>query len=363
MHHLIDTTDLTVDELQQIIDLAENIIADRPKYRAACKDKTIATLFYEPSTRTRLSFESAMIELGGSVIGFSDATTSSATKGETLSDTIKVMNSFSDIIAMRHPNDGTPLVASLVSTVPIINGGDGTHCHPTQTLADLLTIKREIGRLDNLVVGLCGDLKFGRTVHSLATALMRNKNIEFVFISPPQLDMPSNMKKQFAAAGIPFREVENMEEVMPELDVLYMTRVQKERFYNPAEYERLKDFYILTPEKLKSAKEKMAILHPLPRVNEITKEVDDDPRAAYFRQVENGKFMRMALIMKLFEWQGSDKANPQMKDVIVNPEGLKCPNPRCISSVENVDRLIRPVDPAEGKYRCAYCDTTVRRPQ
>ncbi len=361
MHHLIDTTDLTVGELGQIVDLALDIIADRPKYRTACQDKTIATLFYEPSTRTRLSFESAMIELGGSVIGFSDATTSSATKGETLSDTIRVMNSFSDIIAMRHPNDGTPLVASLVSDVPIINGGDGTHCHPTQTLADLLTIKREVGRLDNLVVGLCGDLKFGRTVHSLTTALMRNKNIEFVFISPQQLDMPSNMKRQLTAAGIPYREVEDMESVMPELDVLYMTRVQKERFYNPAEYERLKDVYILTSEKLKRAKEKMAILHPLPRVNEIAKEVDSDPRAAYFRQVENGKFMRMALIVKLFEWKNSTAPNPQMKDVVVNPEGLTCPNPRCISSVENVDQLIRTVDAAEGKYRCAYCDTTVRK--
>ena len=361
MHHLIDTTDLSVGELQQIIDLALDIIADRPKYRTACKDKTIATLFYEPSTRTRLSFESAMIELGGSVVGFSDATTSSATKGETLSDTIKVINSFSDIIAMRHPNDGTPLVASLVSSVPIINGGDGTHCHPTQTLADMLTIKREVGRLDNLVIGLCGDLKFGRTVHSLTTAMMRYPNVKFVFISPPQLDMPSNMKRQLDAAGIEYKEVEDMESVMHELDVLYMTRVQKERFYNPAEYERLKDVYILTPEKLKKAKKKMAILHPLPRVNENAKEVDDDPRAAYFRQVENGKFMRMALIVKLFEWKDSEGENPQMKGVVVNPEGLKCPNPRCIASVENVDQLIRPVNPAEGKYRCAYCDTTVRK--
>ena len=362
MHHLIDTTDLTMGELQEIIDLALDIIADRPKYRRACTDKTIATLFYEPSTRTRLSFESAMIELGGSVIGFSDASTSSVTKGETISDTIKVINSFADIIAMRHPSDGVPLVASMVSNVPIINGGDGSHCHPTQTLADLLTIKREVGRMDNLVVGLCGDLKFGRTVHSLATAMMRHPGTKFVFISPPQLDMPSNMKRQMEAAGIPFREVEDMESVMGELDVLYMTRVQKERFYNPAEYERLKDVYILNTEKLKKAKAKMAILHPLPRVNEITKEVDDDPRAAYFRQVENGKFMRMALILKLFEWKGSNKLNPQLEGVMVNPEGLKCPNPRCISSIENVDQLIRPVNPAEGKYRCAYCDTTVRKP-
>lgn len=361
MHHLIDITDLTVSELQEIIDLALDIIADRPKYRQACKDKTIATLFYEPSTRTRLSFESAMIELGGSVIGFSDAGTSSATKGETLSDTIKVMNSFADIIAMRHPNDGTPLVASLVSNVPIINGGDGSHCHPTQTLADMLTIKREVGRLDNLTIGLCGDLKFGRTVHSLTSAMMRYPGVKFIFISPPQLDMPSNMKRQLDAAGIAFREVEDMEEVMPELDVLYMTRVQKERFYNPAEYERLKDVYILNAEKLKKAKKNMAILHPLPRVNEITKEVDNDPRAAYFRQVENGKFMRMALICKLFDWRDSDAPNPQMQGVIANPDGMVCPNPRCISSIENVDELVRPVNPAEGKYRCVYCDTTVRK--
>lgn len=361
MHHLIDTTDLTMNELQEIIDLALDIIADRPKYREVCKNKTIATLFYEPSTRTRLSFESAMIELGGSTIGFSDANTSSVTKGESLSDTIRVINSFADIIAMRHPNDGAPLLASLVSDIPIMNGGDGSHCHPTQTLADMLTIKREVGRLDGLTVGLCGDLKFGRTVHSLTTAMMRYPNTKFIFISPPQLDMPSNMKRQLEAAGIPFREVEDMEEVMPELDVLYMTRVQKERFYNPAEYERLKDVYILTPEKLAGAKAKMAILHPLPRVNEIAKEVDTDPRAAYFRQVENGKFMRMALIAKLFDWKDSNKPNPQLKGVEVNPEGLKCPNPRCITSVENVDALIRPVNPAEGKYRCAYCDTTVRR--
>lgn len=361
MHHLIDTTDLTVNELQEIIDLALDIIADRPKYRHVCRDKTLATLFYEPSTRTRLSFEAAMTELGGSFLGFSDATTSSVTKGESLSDTIRVINSFADIIAMRHPNDGAPLVASLVSDIPVMNGGDGTHCHPTQTLADMLTIKRELGRLDNLVVGLCGDLKFGRTVHSLTTAMMRYPNIEFVFISPPQLDMPSNMKRYFTEAGIPFREVEDMESVMPELDVLYMTRVQKERFYNPAEYERLKDTYVLTAEKLEAAKEKMAILHPLPRVNEIAREVDKDPRAAYFRQVENGKFMRMALIAKLFEWKDSDKPNPQLEKVEVNPEGFKCPNPRCISSAENVDQLIRMIDPAIEKYRCAYCDTKVRR--
>lgn len=359
MQHLIDITDLTVNELQEVVDLALDIAADRPKYRSACKEKTIATLFYEPSTRTRLSFESAMIELGGSVIGFSDASTSSVTKGETISDTIKVMNSFADIIAMRTPNDGSPLVASLVSDVPIINGGDGSHCHPTQTLADLLTIKREMGRLDNLTVGLCGDLKFGRTVHSLTMAMMRYPGTKFIFISPQQLDMPSNMKRQMEAAGIPFREVEDMESVMGELDVLYMTRVQKERFYNPAEYERLKDVYVLNAEKLKKAKKKMAVLHPLPRVNEITKEVDDDPRAAYFRQVENGKFMRMALIVKLFEWLNSDKPNPQMNGVLTNPEGLKCPNPRCIASIENVDQLIRPVRPEENKYRCAYCDISV----
>lgn len=361
MHHLIDITDLTPAELQEIIDLALDIIADPSRYSEVCRNKTIATLFYEPSTRTRLSFEAAMLELGGSTIGFSDATTSSVTKGESLSDTIQVMCNFADIIAMRHPNDGAPLEASLVSTVPIINGGDGSHCHPTQTLADILTIQREMGRLDNLVVGLCGDLKFGRTVHSLTNAMMRYPNIEFVFISPSQLDMPSNMKRQLAAMGIPFREVEDMESVMHELDVLYMTRVQKERFYNPAEYERLKDVYVLTPEKLQKAKKKMAVLHPLPRVNEISKAVDKDPRAAYFRQVGNGKYMRMALIVKLLEWKDSDKPNPQLEDVRVNPEGLICPNPRCISNIENVDQLIREVDPKEDKHRCAYCEITVRR--
>lgn len=359
MHHLIDITDLTVAELDEVIELALDIVKDRPKYSKMCAEKTLATLFYEPSTRTRLSFEAAMLELGGNVLGFSDATTSSVTKGETLSDTIKVINSFADMIAMRHYNDGSALVASRNTRIPIINGGDGSHCHPTQTLADLLTIKRELGRLDNLVVGMCGDLKFGRTVHSLTRALMRREGIEFVFISPKQLDMPSYMKHEVTAAGFKYREVEDMESVMPELDVLYMTRVQKERFYNPAEYERLKDTYILNADKLSAAKEKMAVLHPLPRVNEIAIEVDDDPRAAYFRQVENGKFIRMSLICKLFDWKDSQKENPQMHGAMINPEGMKCPNPKCISYVENVPQIIHLVSKEHDKYRCVYCETSV----
>lgn len=360
MHHLIDITDLTVQELDEVITLALDIIDDQPKYSRVCEGKRLATLFYEPSTRTRLSFESAMLALGGSVLGFSDAGTSSATKGESLSDTIRVICSFADMIAMRHHNDGAALAASRVTDVPIINGGDGVHCHPTQTLADLLTIKREMGRLDNLVMGMCGDLKFGRTVHSLTRALMRREGIEFVFIAPKQLDMPSYMIHEVEASGMKYREVEDMESVMPELDILYMTRVQKERFYNPAEYERLKDVYILTPEKMEAAKKKMAILHPLPRVNEISIEIDEDPRAAYFRQVANGRFIRMALICKFFEWVDSDKKNPQMENAIINHLGLRCPNPRCISHMENVPQILWPVNVGKGKYRCTYCETTVR---
>ena len=336
MHHLIDITDLSMQELQEIIDLALDIIADRPAYTERCKNKTLATLFYEPSTRTRLSFEAAMLELGGNVLGFSDASTSSVTKGESLADTIMTINKFADIIAMRHPKDGAPLVASRVTDIPIINGGDGSHCHPTQTLADLLTIKREMRRLDNLVIGMCGDLKFGRTVHSLTKAMMRYDNIRFVMISPDELRMP-------------------------ELDILYMTRVQRERFDDPAVYEALKDTYILDAEKMKLAKKNMAVLHPLPRVNEIAVEVDKDPRAAYFREVENGKFMRMALICKLFEWENKRMENPQLVSVEENPAGVKCPNKRCICNSENVPQLMRPVEGEEGAYRCAYCETLVRK--
>ena len=301
MRHLIDPTDLTVAETEQIVALAEDIIANRAKYSEACKGKKLATLFYEPSTRTRLSFTSAMMELGGSVIGFSDANSSSVSKGETVADTVRVIRCFADIIAMRHFKEGAPLVASQYAGVPVINAGDGSHSHPTQTLTDLLTIRTARGKLGHVTIGMCGDLKFGRTVHSLIGAMSRYPGVEFVLISPPELRVPAYITQKLADDGIPFREVETMEEVMPELDVLYMTRVQKERFFNEADYIRLKDTYILDPDKLKTAKPDMAILHPLPRVNEISTKVDADPRAMYFEQVRNGRFVRMALISTLLE--------------------------------------------------------------
>ena len=360
MHHLIDITDLSMPELQEILDLATDIIADRPAYSNRCKNKTLATLFYEPSTRTRLSFEAAMLELGGNVLGFSDASTSSVSKGESLADTIRVINSFADIIAMRHPNDGAPVVASRFTDIPVINSGDGSHCHPTQTLADLLTIKRELRRLDDLVIGLCGDLKFGRTVHSLTKAMMRFRNIRFIMIAPDELKMPDHILDELRNAGIPFIEVSDMESVMPQLDILYVTRVQRERFDDPAVYESLKDTYILDAEKLKSAKKEMAVLHPLPRVNEIAVDVDNDPRAAYFRQVQNGKFVRMALICKLLEWQNKSSVNSQLAGVIENPLNIRCLNKRCISNSENVAQLVRPVDGQPGLYRCAYCESLIK---
>ena len=302
MRHLLDIMDFSVTELQELIDCAENIIAEPKKYAEACHGKKLATLFFEPSTRTRLSFEAAMYELGGNVLGFSDGKNSSAAKGESVSDTIEVVSCYADIIAMRHPKEGAPLVATRRTGVPIINAGDGGHCHPTQTLADLLTIHRELGRLDHLTIGLCGDLKFGRTVHSLIAAMSRYEGVRFVLISPDELRVPDYVISEILEpAGVPFVEVHSLDEAMPELDVLYMTRVQRERFASEEEYMRLKDSYILTPEKLKSAKQEMRILHPLPRVNEISVAVDDDPRAAYFRQALNGKYMRMALILKLLE--------------------------------------------------------------
>ncbi|MBR2132457.1 MAG: aspartate carbamoyltransferase [Oscillospiraceae bacterium] len=302
MRHLLDIMDFSVVELQELIDCAENIIAEPKKYAEACHGKKLATLFFEPSTRTRLSFEAAMYELGGNVLGFSDGKNSSAAKGESVSDTIEVVSCYADIIAMRHPKEGAPLVATRRTGVPIINAGDGGHCHPTQTLADLLTIHRELGRLDNLTIGLCGDLKFGRTVHSLIAAMSRYEGIRFVLISPDELRVPDYVISEILEpAGVPYVEVHSLDEAMPELDVLYMTRVQRERFASEEEYMRLKDSYILTPEKLKAAKQEMRVLHPLPRVNEISVAVDDDPRAAYFRQALNGKYMRMALILKLLE--------------------------------------------------------------
>ena len=300
MKDLIDILDLSVAEIDRLIDVANDIIVNPDDYREKCKYKKLATLFFEPSTRTRLSFEAAMYELGGNVLGFSEAQSSSASKGESVSDTVKIVESYADIIAMRHPKEGAPTIAAMKTQIPIINAGDGGHNHPTQTLTDLLTIKREIGRLDNLTVGLCGDLKFGRTVHSLIQAMVRYENVKFIMISPKELKLPDYLVNEVLLKhNIEFVETESLDDVMSELDVLYMTRVQKERFFNEADYIRLKDTYILTPDKLENAKETMRVLHPLPRVNEISVEVDNDPRACYFRQAKNGKYIRMALIMKL----------------------------------------------------------------
>ena len=299
IRNLISITDFSVEEIDKMIKVASDIMTNPNKYIDICKGKKLATLFFEPSTRTRLSFEAAMLELGGSVLGFSEASSSSASKGESVSDTIRTVGCYADIIAMRHPKEGAPVVAARRTTVPIINGGDGGHHHPTQTLTDLLTITREKGRLNNLTVGLCGDLKFGRTVHSLIEAMLRYENVKFVLIAPPELRVPQYIIDMLEKAGAEYKQVETMEAVMPELDILYMTRVQRERFFNEEDYIRLKDTYILNMDKLASAKKDMAILHPLPRVNEISVEVDDDPRAAYFRQALCGKYIRMALILNL----------------------------------------------------------------
>lgn len=302
MRSLINITDLSVEEIEELISVANDIIANPDKYREKCKYKKLATLFFEPSTRTRLSFEAAMLDLGGSVIGFSEAQSSSSSKGESVADTTKVVSCYADIIAMRHSKEGAPLVAHNNSTIPVINAGDGGHNHPTQTLTDLLTISREKGRLNNFTIGFCGDLKFGRTVHSLIHALSRYENIKIYLISPDELKLPSYVKSDVLAKhNIEYVQTNDFEEVIPELDILYMTRVQKERFFNEEDYLRLKDRYILTPEKLENAKEDLVIMHPLPRVNEIATAIDDDPRACYFKQVSNGKFIRMALIMKLLE--------------------------------------------------------------
>ena len=300
MRHLIDPMDLSIEEIDELLDLADDIIEHKEKYSKVCDGKKIATLFFEPSTRTRLSFEAAMMELGGNVLGFSSASSSSSSKGESVGDTVKVVSCYADIIAMRHPKEGAPMLASLKSDVPIINAGDGGHNHPTQTLTDLLTIRREKGRLDNITVGFCGDLKFGRTVHSLIKALSRYENITYILISPEELQIPDYIRDEvFAKKNISYIQVETIDEVIDKLDVLYMTRVQRERFFNEADYLRLKDTYILEPSKLENAKADLSILHPLPRVNEIDVRIDDDPRACYFTQALNGKFVRMALIMKL----------------------------------------------------------------
>ena len=305
MRSLIDILDFSPEELQELIDTANDIIEHPAFYSDKCRGRKLATLFYEPSTRTRLSFEAAMYELGGNVLGFSEANSSSAAKGESVADTAKTVSCYADIIAMRHPKEGAPLVAAMNASIPVINAGDGGHNHPTQTLADLLTIYREKGGFENLTVGFCGDLKFGRTVHSLISALSRYKGLRVVLISPVELKLPSYVKKEvLAARSIPYIQTTDLESVMPELDILYMTRVQRERFFNEEDYLRLKDSYILTPEKLKNAKQDLAILHPLPRVNEISVAIDDDPRACYFKQVLYGKYMRMALILKLLKEAG-----------------------------------------------------------
>lgn len=302
MRHLMSPLDFSVEELDQLLDLANDIEKHPEKYAHACDGKKLATLFYEPSTRTRLSFEAAMMNLGGNIFGFSSAASSSAAKGESVSDTIRMVSCYADICAMRHPKEGAPMVASAVSSIPVINAGDGGHQHPTQTLTDLLTIRSLKGRLDHLVIGLCGDLKFGRTVHSLVRALARYQGITFIFISPEELKIPGYIKEDvLEAEQIPYQEVERIEDVMPKLDILYMTRVQRERFFNEEDYIRLKDFYILNNKKMQLAREDMIVMHPLPRVNEIAVEVDKDPRAAYFRQVQYGVYVRMALILTLLE--------------------------------------------------------------
>ena len=302
MRHIISPLDLSVEEVNELIEIAEDIIRDPKKYSEICHGKKLATLFYEPSTRTRLSFEAAMMNLGGYVLGFSSADSSSASKGESVADTIRVISGYADICAMRHPKEGAPYVASQYSGIPVINAGDGGHNHPTQTLTDLLTIKCLKGRLDNVTIGCCGDLMFGRTVHSLINAMVRYENVKFVFISPDELKIPDYLRTEVLdAKGIEYKEVKNLEEVMPELDVLYMTRVQRERFFNEADYIRLKDSFILDKKKMEYAREDMLVMHPLPRVNEISVEIDSDPRAAYFKQAQYGVYIRMALILRLLE--------------------------------------------------------------
>ena len=360
MRSLISILDFSVSELEQLIATAKDIIAHPEAYRERCKYKKLATLFFEPSTRTRLSFEAAMLELGGSVIGFSEASSSSASKGESMADTAKILSCYADIMAIRHPCEGAPFVASNNATIPVINAGDGGHNHPTQTLADLLTISREMGRLNNLTIGLCGDLKYGRTVHSLIEAMSRYSGIRFVLISPEELKLPDYIRQNVLdAEEIPYEEITSLEDAMPQLDVLYMTRIQQERFDSPEEYNRLKDSYVLDAAKMALAKEAMCVLHPLPRVNEISVAVDDDPRAAYFRQALNGKFMRMALILKLL---GEAEANP--RPVKLSTEGLVrdrvCTNPKCICQVEQeLLQLAKVTDPKENILRCIYCEQKV----
>ena len=357
MRSVFSILDLSVPELDELIATAKDIIAHPERYRESCRYKKLATLFFEPSTRTRLSFEAAMLELGGSVLGFSEASSSSASKGESMADTAKIVSCYADIMAIRHPKDGAPLVAARNASVPVINAGDGQHNHPTQTLADLLTISRELGRLDHMTVGLCGDLKYGRTVHSLIEAMSRYPGIKFVLISPEELKLPGFVRfNVLEKLHIPYEEVTSLEDALPGLDILYMTRIQRERFDDPWQYERLKDSYVLTAEKMKLAKEKMSVLHPLPRVNEISVAVDDDPRAAYFRQALNGKYMRMALILMLLK---EAERNPVREEIDTQDlrYDLHCNNPRCISATEQeLPQIFRTTDKAAGIHRCIYCE-------
>ena len=357
MRSLISILELTVAELDELIATAMDIITFPEVYRESAKYKKLATLFFEPSTRTRLSFEAAMLELGGTVLGFSEANSSSAAKGESVADTARTVSCYADIIAMRHPKEGAPYVAAKAASIPVINAGDGGHNHPTQTLTDLLTIRREMGRLDNLTIGLCGDLKYGRTVHSLIEAMSRYEGIKFVLISPKELQIPGFIRYNVLEKhNIPYTEVSSMDEVMGELDILYMTRIQRERFDDPWDYERLKDSYVLTAEKMQLAKEKMAVLHPLPRVNEISVKVDEDPRAAYFRQALNGKYMRMALILKLLK---EARENPE-KDPVDTSEfvyGRVCTNPKCITQIEQeLEQISLVTDKEANIHRCIYCE-------
>ena len=354
MRSLIDITDFSVNELWELLDTACDISENPHKYVDKCKHKKLATLFFEPSTRTRLSFEAAMLELGGNVIGFSEASSSSAAKGESMADTAKIISCYADIVAIRHPKEGAPYVASLNATIPVINAGDGGHCHPTQTLADLLTIYRENGRLNNLTIGCCGDLKYGRTVHSLLAAMSRYANIKVVLISPEELRLPGYIKHDVLEKNnMEYEEITSLDDAIPSLDVLYMTRIQQERFDSWEEYERLKDSYVLTPEKMRTAKDTMRVLHPLPRVNEISVKVDQDPRAAYFRQALNGKYMRMALILKLLEEQ--EYVSHQQEETVIGQ--TQCKNPKCITSCEQeLEHKFKVIDSAKGLCRCIYCE-------
>ncbi len=351
MKHLIDILDFSKEELKSLIDTALDIIGNPEKYSDACKGKKLATLFFEPSTRTRLSFEAAMLELGGSVLGFSEASSSSAAKGESVADTARTVSCYADIIAMRHPIEGAPYVASKSATVPVINAGDGGHFHPTQTLADILTIYRHFNGFENITVGVCGDLKYGRTVHSLIDCLSRYEGVKFVLISPDELRVPEYVISALNEKNIPYTEVNGLEEAIPDLDILYMTRIQRERFSDKDEYERLKDSYVLTLPKLTNAKKDLVIMHPLPRVNEISVKVDSDPRACYFEQALNGKYMRMALILKLLK-EKNEAINKPQRDRKTNE--LFCKNPKCISQSEQELDHVFEVD-EKGVYRCIYC--------